>query len=63
MKFTEGGFRDWGYALAANEFGATPIDGGPWLQLEHEGPHDHDQGRDRRRVPAADPDAARPSTT
>ncbi|MCP9487758.1 MAG: NADP-dependent isocitrate dehydrogenase [Gaiellaceae bacterium MAG52_C11] len=37
MKFTEGGFRDWGYALAATEFGATPIDGGPWLMLEHEG--------------------------
>ena len=37
MKFTEGGFRDWGYALAAREFGATPIDGGPWLGLEHEG--------------------------
>ncbi len=36
MKFTEGGFRDWGYALAAREFGATPIDGGPWLALEHE---------------------------
>jgi isocitrate dehydrogenase len=35
MKFTEGGFRDWGYALAAREFGATPIDGGPWLTLEH----------------------------
>jgi isocitrate dehydrogenase len=37
MKFTEGGFRDWGYALAAREFGATPIDGGPWLRLEHDG--------------------------
>jgi isocitrate dehydrogenase len=37
MKFTEGGFRDWGYALAEREFGATPIDGGPWLSLEHEG--------------------------
>ena len=37
MKFTEGGFRDWGYALAAREFGATPIDGGPWLRLEREG--------------------------
>jgi isocitrate dehydrogenase len=37
MKFTEGGFRDWGYALAAREFGATPIDGGPWLSLEHDG--------------------------
>jgi isocitrate dehydrogenase len=30
MKFTEGAFRDWGYALAAAEFGATPLDGGPW---------------------------------
>jgi isocitrate dehydrogenase len=28
--------RDWGYALAAREFGATPINGGPWLALEHE---------------------------
>jgi isocitrate dehydrogenase len=37
MKYTEGGFRDWGYALAANEFGAKPIDGGPWLALEHDG--------------------------
>jgi isocitrate dehydrogenase len=33
MKFTEGGFRDWGYELAKEEFGATPIDGGPWCQL------------------------------
>jgi isocitrate dehydrogenase len=30
MKFTEGAFRDWGYALAAREFGAQPLDGGPW---------------------------------
>ena len=30
MKFTEGGFRDWGYELAREEFGAQPIDGGPW---------------------------------
>ncbi|MFM2345057.1 MAG: hypothetical protein RLZZ210_1670 [Pseudomonadota bacterium] len=30
MKFTEGGFRDWSYALAQTEFGATPLDGGPW---------------------------------
>src|SRR5262249_28345229 len=37
MKFTEGGFRDWGYAPAAREFGATPIAGGPWLRLEHDG--------------------------
>jgi isocitrate dehydrogenase len=31
MKFTEGAFRDWGYSLAAAEFGAQPLDGGPWL--------------------------------
>jgi len=30
MKFTEGGFKDWGYAVARDEFGATPLDGGPW---------------------------------
>ena len=33
MKFTEGGFRDWGYQVAKQEFGAVEIDGGPWLQL------------------------------
>lgn len=33
MKFTEGGFRDWGYQLAKDEFGAVPIDGGPWCKL------------------------------
>jgi isocitrate dehydrogenase len=33
MKFTEGAFRDWGYQLAKEEFGATEIDGGPWLEL------------------------------
>lgn len=33
MKFTEGGFRDWGYELAKREFGATEIDGGPWCKL------------------------------
>lgn len=33
MKFTEGGFRDWGYQLAKEEFGAVPIDGGPWCKL------------------------------
>src|SRR5580765_4515589 len=32
MKFTEGAFRDWGYALAETEFGAQPLDGGPWKQ-------------------------------
>ena len=34
MKFTEGAFRDWGYALAQKEFGAQPIDGGPWMQVQ-----------------------------
>lgn len=33
MKFTEGGFRDWGYDLAAREFGAEPIGKGPWRRL------------------------------
>ncbi len=33
MKFTEGGFRDWGYHLAKKEFGAEEIDGGPWCKL------------------------------
>ena len=35
MKFTEGGFRDWGYALAQSEFGAEPIDGGPWCKFKN----------------------------
>jgi len=30
MKFTEGGFRDWGYEISREEFGAIPLDGGPW---------------------------------
>ena len=30
MKFTEGGFRDWGYEISREEFGANPLDGGPW---------------------------------
>ena len=33
MKFTEGGFRDWGYQLAKDEFGATELDGGPWCTM------------------------------
>jgi isocitrate dehydrogenase len=32
MKYTEGGFRDWGYELARDEFGATDLDGGPWMK-------------------------------
>ncbi len=35
MKFTEGGFRDWGYALAQSEFGAQLIDGGPWCTFKN----------------------------
>jgi isocitrate dehydrogenase len=35
MKFTEGAFRDWGYALAQREFGAQPIDGGPWNKIKN----------------------------
>ncbi len=35
MKFTEGAFRDWGYALAQREFGAELIDGGPWMRLKN----------------------------
>jgi isocitrate dehydrogenase len=34
MKFTEGAFRDWGYQLAINEFGAKVIDGGPWCSFK-----------------------------
>jgi isocitrate dehydrogenase len=37
MKFTEGGFRDWGYALAKAEFGAKDLDGGPWQVIEKGG--------------------------
>ena len=33
MKFTEGGFRDWGYQLAKDEFGASELGGGPWCTL------------------------------
>ena len=37
MKFTEGAFRDWGYQLAQNEFGAVDYEGGPWQILEKDG--------------------------
>ncbi len=33
MKFTEGGFRDWGYAVARDEYGAADLDGGPWCRF------------------------------
>jgi isocitrate dehydrogenase len=35
MKFTEGAFCQWGYALAKEEFGATEIDGGPWVSFKN----------------------------
>lgn len=35
MKFTEGGFRDWGYEIAQQEFGAELIDGGPWCKMKN----------------------------
>lgn len=35
MKFTEGAFCDWGYELARDEFGATPLDGGPWHAFDN----------------------------
>jgi len=37
MKYTEGAFRDWGYNVAAQQFGAQPLDGGPWHVLHHNG--------------------------
>ncbi|RTZ74748.1 MAG: NADP-dependent isocitrate dehydrogenase [Gammaproteobacteria bacterium] len=35
MKFTEGAFKEWGYELAKEEFGAAEIDGGPWCSFRH----------------------------
>src|SRR5690349_16697083 len=35
QKFTEGAFRDWGYALAQREFGAKLLDGGPWMSFKN----------------------------
>ena len=35
MKFTEGGFKNWGYELAKREFGATLIDQGPWMRMKN----------------------------
>ena len=37
MKFTEGAFRDWGYALAKKEYGAQDLDGGPWQIFDKDG--------------------------
>ena len=59
MKFTEGGFRDWGYALAQREFGAKRDRRRPVVQVqESEDRQGHRrQGHHRRRLPAADPAA------
>ncbi|WP_297186777.1 NADP-dependent isocitrate dehydrogenase [uncultured Porticoccus sp.] len=35
MKFTEGAFCDWGFEVARDEFGATPLDGGPWQVIKN----------------------------
>lgn len=35
MKFTEGSFKDWGYEVAKEEFGAELLDGGPWMQFKN----------------------------
>jgi isocitrate dehydrogenase len=35
MKFTEGAFKDWGYAIAKDQFGAELLDGGPWMRLKN----------------------------
>jgi len=35
MKFTEGAFKEWAYEVAAQEFGATLLDGGPWMQFKN----------------------------
>lgn len=42
MKFTEGAFTKWGYALAQKEFGAELLDGGPWMKLPGKGPNGSD---------------------
>ena len=39
MKFTEGGFRDWGYQVARERYGARPLDGGPWHKITCAGGH------------------------
>ena len=60
MKYTEGAFRDWGYALAEREFGAKLLDGGPVdvVQEPEDRPGHRRQGCHRRRLPAADPAAS-----
>ncbi len=35
MKFTEGAFKEWGYEVAREQFGGTPLDGGPWMTVKN----------------------------
>ena len=65
MKFTEGAFRDWGYQVAKDFFGAVEIDGGPWCRIPdgQARRRPRHQGRDRRHHAAAGADAARRSST
>lgn len=35
MKYTEGAFKEWGYQLAVERFGATPLNGGPWHTIRN----------------------------
>ena len=60
MKFTEGAFRDWGYKVAKEFYGAVEIDGGPWCRIPdgQAGRRPRHQGRDRRHHAAAGADAA-----
>ena len=61
MKFTEGAFRDWGYQVAKEFYGAEEIDGGPWCRIPagQAGRGHRHQGRDRRHHAAAGADAPR----
>ena len=64
MKFTEGGFRDWGYALAQKEFGAQLIDGGPWCKFKNPKTGREIIVRTRSPTPSCSRSCcARPSTT
>ena len=65
MKFTEGAFRDWGYKVAKDFFGAVEIDGGPWCRIPDGKPgrRPRHQGLDRRHHAAAGADAGPTSST
>ncbi|MGW8368999.1 MAG: isocitrate/isopropylmalate family dehydrogenase, partial [Gammaproteobacteria bacterium] len=56
MKYTEGAFRNWGYEVAREEFGAREINGGPWMSFSGTGPA---YGGGRRAAPGIGPETAR----